>query len=206
MCFAKPKVDTSIQKQQSREAQEARAQEEARQARIRAGSAKVDQTFAGFDDNWFSGKRQEHMDFYQPQLDDQFKDANEQLIYALSRAGTLNSSIAADKQADLSKRYDLQKATILSQANDSSNQMRGQVQGEKSNLLAQLNATGDADRVSNDALSRSQQLFQAAPSYNPLGDIFAGVSAGIGNAAAAGQSRNQFNTYFGNRSAGRVIG
>jgi len=152
----------------------------------------------GFDDAFFGGQRDAYMDFYQPQLDDQFGQAKDQLTYALARAGTLNSTLAADKSADLTKKYDVQKASVLSQANDQVAQNRSRINNEKSALVAQLNATGDANRVSNEALSRTQQMYNEAPAYNPLGDIFSGVAAGIGNYVNARNDVNAYNSYFGN--------
>lgn len=201
MCFGGgPKVDDSIQRQQMAEAEAARKKEEEREARIKTGTAKLDTQFAGFDDNFYNGRRNAYTGFYQPQLDDQFGQARDQLTYALARAGTLNSTLAADKQADLTKKYDVQRASILSQANDQVSAQQSRIGNEKSALVAQLNATGDADAVSNQALSRTQQLYQEQPAYNPLGDIFSGVAAGIGNYVNNQNNTNAYNSYFGGKA------
>ena len=197
MCFSKPKVDNSIQKQQLAEAAEARQREEERQARIKTGTAKIDQVFGTFDDSFYNTRKGEYLDYYQPQLDDQFKKAQDELTYAFARNGTLNSTMAADKQAELKSKYDTEKAGILSQADTAIGEMQSRNNNEKSALVSQLQATGDADRVSNEALGRTQQLFQERPTYNPLGDIFAGVASAIGN-YKAGQTQGQiYNTYYG---------
>jgi hypothetical protein len=180
MCFApKPRVDTTVQEAQVKEAADARAAEEARQARIRAGNASIDTAFSGFDDNFYGGKAKAYSDYYMPQVEDKFADARKNLTFALARAGTLNSSIAGEKNADLLKQYELQRATIQNQATSEANALRTRIGNEKSTLVSQLNATGDADRAANEATSRTQMLFNEAPSYNPLGDIFSGVAAGI---------------------------
>lgn len=273
MC-SKPKVDNTIQVQQLTEAAEARFREQERQARIKAGSAFIDDLFdggiagdgrlaedatydpartyytasgdvwrpldpaeifrntntgtykaptaeeqfaemlkngglftgtrevRGFDDAFYNDRKNAYLGYYQPQLDDQFKQASDQLTYALARAGTLNSTIAADKQADLKKKYDTQRAAILSQADADVAQQKSRIANEKSNLVSQLNATGDVDRAANEALARTQQMFNEKPAYNPLGDIFAGVAAGIGNYYNARQNTNLYNSYFGPRSGG----
>lgn len=197
MCFSKPKVDNSVQKQQMKEAEEARKREEERQARIKAGTAKIDSVFGTFDDSFYDARKGEYLDFYQPQLDDQFKKAQDELTFAFARNGTLNSSMAADKQAELASKYDVEKAGILSQADSAIGEMRSRNNNEKSALVAQLQATGDADRVSNEALGRTQQLFNERPSYNSLGDIFGGVASAIGNYRAGQQQGQVYNTYFG---------
>lgn len=198
MCFGSPKVDTTIQEQQLEEARLARQREEERTARIQEGSNRLDTQFGMFDDSFYGGRTQSYLDYYQPQLDDQFKNARDQLTYALARAGTLNSTLAADKTANLTKMYDTQRGAITSQALDATNQQRARINAEKSSLVAQLNATGDADRVSNEALARTQQMYGETPAYNPLGDIFAGVAAGIGNYVNAQNNSATYKTYFGN--------
>lgn len=156
----------------------------------------------GFNDDFFDQRRNDFLGYYQPQLDDQFGKARDQLTFALARAGTLNSTLAADKQGDLSSQYDVQRGSILSQADADVAAQRARINQEKSGLVAQLNATGDADRVSNEALARTQQMFNERPTYNPLGDIFSGVAAGIGNWHNAQQNRNAWNTYNQGRSGG----
>lgn len=179
MCFA-PKIDNTIQKQQLKEAEEARAREAAREARIKSGSEAVTNQFNQFDDAFYGKREQAYMGYYQPQLDDKFADARKQLTYAFARAGTLNSTAAADKNADLTKQYGTQLAAIQSKAQGEADNLRTQVQGSKSSIISQLNATGDADAASNAALASTKQMYNSVPSYNPLGDIFAGIATGIG--------------------------
>lgn len=209
MCGGAPKVDTTIQDQMLADSREARAKEEARALRIKDGSTKIDGVFGGFDDSFYDGHRKTYTDFYQPEIDKQFGNAKDQLTYALARSGTLNSTVAGEKTADLNDAYTIQTASTLSQANDAAAALRGNVNNEKSSLVSLLNATGDADRAANEATARSQQIFQKQPSYNPLGELFSGVTAGIGNYAAGQANRNAYNTYFrpaGASGSGRVIG
>ncbi|WP_319496007.1 hypothetical protein [uncultured Cohaesibacter sp.] len=198
MClFSAPKVDNSIQRQQLQEAEDARQREAEREARITQGTESINNTFSQFDDNFYNGTRSAYLDYYNPQIDDQYEAARKDLTFALARSGTLNSSVAADKQAELTQKYDDQRASILSQANNAVSEQQSRVANEKSALVSQLNATGDATQASNEALSRSQNLFTAQPSYSPLGDIFAGFASGIGNYMTANNNSNVANTYFG---------
>lgn len=201
MCGGSPSVDNSIQEQMLADSRAAREEEEARKARIRAGTAKIDKTFGQFDDGFFDGYRDNYLGFYEPEVDRQFGDAQKQLTYGLARAGTINSSMAGEKQADLMTALGLQKAGVLSQANDATSKLRGNINTEKSSLVSLLNATGDSDRAANEALARSQQLYQAQPSYNMLGDLFGGVASGVGNYYSGVQNRKIYDTYFGGNSA-----
>lgn len=191
-----PDVDRSYQNQMIAEAAAARAEEEARQARIKDGTTKVNQNFAQFDDGYWNGRQQSYLDFYYPELDDQFGDAKDDLTFAHARAGTLNSSMAGANQGKLLKKFDTQKAITLSQAKDDTAAAQGRVSNEKSSLIAQLNATGDSAQVSNDALARSKQLYAEKPYYAPLGQIFGGVTEGIGNYFNGAQSASARNAYF----------
>lgn len=179
MCRA-PKVDRSAQQQAQREAEEARAAEAARQQRIQQGRAKVDQAFAGFDDNFFAGRRQAALDYYQPELTKQFSDARRQLEFALARAGLTKSSVAGEQMSDLDTRFQTASADVARRAEGAAADARRQVEDQRATLLSQLEATGDTGAAANAALARSQTLRQAAVSYDPLGDIFAGVGTGVG--------------------------
>ena len=195
MC--RPKVDTSVQDQMRADSERARQEEEARQERIRTGTEQIDNTFSGFNGGFFDNYRSTIMDFYQPQLDQRFESAQDDLTFALARAGTLNSSAAADRQAELTSAYDASVADLLADAEGQTNQLRQRVSGEKSNLISLLNATGDADRASNDALARSQILFEAQPDYNILPDIFGGIASGIGGFVQNRNNQQILDTYFG---------
>lgn len=206
MC-GKPKVDDSLQRQMAEDAAKARADEEARKARITAGTQKIDQTFAGFNDGFFTGFRDRVIGMSQPELTDKFNNARSGLAYALARAGTSNSTIAGDKQADLQKTYDANRAGIISRADSQTTDLRQQMANEKSSLVSLLNATGDADRASNEALARSAVLFQKQPDYQPLGDIFAGAASGIGSYLSGADNRRAYNTYFKpQQGSGRIVG
>lgn len=203
-----PKYDNTLEKQMLAEAEEARKREEERQARIKSGLTSIDATFAPFDDSFYGERKSAFLDFYRPQLDDQFADAKDQLTYALARNGILNSTMAGDQSAKLSKDYATNWASIVSKADADVNNLKSNVANEKSALVQQLNATADADRVTNDALGRTQQMFQQRPDYNPLGDIFAGVGDAFGNYNTAVQNRAIYDAYFGPRgssNASRVV-
>ncbi|GLO68644.1 hypothetical protein MACH17_01610 [Phaeobacter inhibens] len=61
-----------------------RQDEQARQAAIRDGTAKIDETFAQFDDDFYTKQREAFLDFARPQLEDQRADASRELVYSLA--------------------------------------------------------------------------------------------------------------------------
>lgn len=192
-----PSYDDTLSKQMAEEAAKARAAEEARQARIKAGLTKIDETFTPFNDQFYADRKSAFLDYYKPQIDDQLTDAKNNLTFALARNGNLKSTAAADAAGKLQKQYTDNWASIVSRADADVNSLKGNVANEKTALVAQLNATADADRVSNDALARTQMMYQSRPEYSPLGDIFSGIGDGIANYAAANQNRAIYDTYFG---------
>lgn len=189
MCFSSPHVDNTIQQQQLAESQAAREKEAAREARIQQGTQAIDNQFSQFDDSFYNKRAQAYTDYYQPQLDDRFSEARKDLTYALARAGTLNSTAAADKNALLQKQYATETGNIQAKAQGEADNLRTTVQNNKSGLVSELNSTGDADAASNAALASTKQMFNQVPAYNSLGDIFSGFSAGVGNAAQQYASR-----------------
>lgn len=178
---SKPKVDNSAQVQAQQEAQEARAREEARQARIKAGTSTIEDAFGGFNDTFYQKRRNSFMGAYTPQINDQYGDARDQLLFALANAGLVNSSVAAERQAKLNSQRDLAFADVTSKAQADQTALAGQVQSQKSALISQLNATGDSEAATNLANAQSKIIAQDAPKVESLGALFTGTAEGIGN-------------------------
>jgi hypothetical protein len=169
-------------------AAEARADEAARQKRIRTGTKSIaDQFDTQFTPTYFDKQRDNYLAYASPQLGDQFADASKELTYALARSGTLNSSSRASKEGELEKRRGLLDQQIKDEANSYRTEAMNNVEGARTNLVQTLNATGDADGAASSAISRAQALSQA-PSYSPLAQLFTDFTAGLGTQAAAERS------------------
>jgi hypothetical protein len=167
----------------SREAERARAEEEARQARIRKGTKSINETFGQFDDKFYGDIRDAFVNFGQPQLDDQFRDASEKNTYDLARSGTLDSSIRADRTADLQKQYDIQRQDLVDKARGYETEARNNVERARGDLISMLQVTGDATGAANSALTRAATL-ATPPSYSPLGQLFQDTTAMLGQQMA----------------------
>lgn len=211
MCGGGPDVDKTPQKMQRDTAEEARAREEARQARIEQGRSFLDalfrggtysdqgtpeavnvggsgpgeqewtvrygddltpeQTFEGYQP-YLDDRRQTLQSFYQPQLDDQYDNAQDQLKYGLARAGMGASSEAAEGYGDLTNRFDIRQSEMLSKIDQDIYDTRSRFEATRGALEDMLLETGDAARVSNEATTRIDQLYSEQPQVNPLGDVF----------------------------------
>ena len=175
--------------------QRARRLEEERQQRIRDGKASIDEQFGRFDDSFFNQRGQAYMDYYTPQITDQYNDQLSQLIFALARAGTTNSSIAGDRMGDLARQRDLNIADVQAQRDNDESSLRNRVQNEKSSLTSQLNATGDAEAASTAATTRSTNLYDTTPNLISLGNVFDNFSSGVGNFMSGVNRGNEIRTF-----------
>lgn len=165
-------------------------------------------TSTGFDDNFYKGRRDAYTDYADPQLEDQYGDANKQLTFSLARGGLLDSSVRGEKLGDLQKLYDTQKQAVADKALSYETSARNSVEDARGNLISTLNATGDAEGAAKSALARSTALTQP-DAYTPLGQLFTDFTNGLGiqsaqeRSYAAGGAKPLYNTgLFSN--AGRV--
>ena len=175
------------------EAAQARADEEARQARIRAGTTNINNTFdSQFTDDYYKQRRDAYTNYATPQLEDQYADAQKQLTYALARGGLLDSSIRGSKLGELQQQYALQNQDIADKALASETDARNAVEDSRANLISTLNATGDAEQAASTAISRASALSQPA-AYSPLASLFADFTDALGTSAALAKA----NSYAG---------
>lgn len=163
----------------------------------------------GFNDAFFKGRRDAYVNYAMPQLRDQFGKAGKELTFALDRSGLLDSSVRGQKMSELQKLFDTNEQQVKDKALSSETQARTAVEDARANLIATLNATGDAEGAANSALARSTALSQPE-AYSPVGQMFTDFTAGLGTQAAAERSfaaggpKPTYNTgLFGN--SGRVV-
>ena len=171
-------------------AQAQRSDEVARQNRIKQGMAQIDQVFGAFDPAFYQKRADAYMAYASPQIEQQQADARKQLIYALARTGNLDSSAANEKSAELVEEGNQERINAANEALNQENALRNQVENTRGNVVAELNATGDAEAASNSALRASQNLNQPA-GFSPLGNLFMNflsTVAGIGSRAGNGYS------------------
>ena len=217
MCFGTPKIDTSYQDFQIAEAERARADEEARQARIDDGLKQIAAVFEGgtYGGETFEGtapilaqREQAQRDFYLPQLDIQHGKAQDNLAFALARAGLLNSTVAGERQADLAQEYSLERGSVLSRIASDIAGTKTNLNQNRSSIEAGLRASGDASAAANQALQAATTFRQDQPQLDALGPLFYGVSQGIGavrNGAETARIRSIATPNPLRTNSGRVI-
>lgn len=180
----------SAAKQASEEAARARADEQARQARVRGGTQRIGDIFdTQFNDQFFDGQRQNYVNYAMPQLDEQTGKAGRELLFSMDRAGQIEGSARAGLSAELERRAGLQRQKIQDDALSLANQTRGNVEAARGDLVSMLNVTGDAEGASNSALARASALSQPT-AFNPVGNLFADFTGALGTQAAAERARH----------------
>jgi hypothetical protein len=158
--------------------------EKERQARIAQGTTKVNQAFAGYDDPYYAKRAEDYSAWAMPQVEDQYKKAQEQLLYALTRQmGSTNTSEATTRQAELAKNYGIAKTQQTDTGLALANSARSNIENARSQVLAELSASADPNSAATSALNRADLASHVDP-YTPLGELFANVTEGLASTAS----------------------
>lgn len=165
----------------------ARQQEEARQAKITQGKSSIDQAFSQFDDPFYQNISKSYTDYYEPQVQDQYKQALDKLTYNLGRQGVLQSTTANDQFSKLEDKLKQTETDIGSKATDTASQQKANVQAQLNDLYSLNTSSADPSLVSSRAAAASTGL-RTVPSFSPIGDIFAGLINQGANGVAAQQN------------------
>jgi hypothetical protein len=159
-------------------------QEADKQARIKAGQAKIDDIFQQFSPDFFNQYQNDYADAQTGDLNYQYGKAKDKLTAALAGRGTLESTVGASKLADLERQNTETLGNIGNDAVNAANDFRGKVENQKSDLYALNQSTADPDSIAARATGEATALVPPKPT-STLGDIFSGVLGSLGNATKA---------------------
>lgn len=163
----------------------ARADETARQGRITQGMGQINSTFNQFGKDFYDQRAKAFVDTAMPQLNDQLGKTKDELQYNLARSGLTDSSVRTANESELQRQMDVNKADVAGKGLDFANIARQQVEQNRTDLIGQLNATGDATSAAQGALSRAS-IAAGQPSISPLGMMFQNTTGLLGQASQAG--------------------
>ena len=176
MCGPSPKKDKAGEKAEEAEWE--------RQSRIKQGMNNIDLAFEGFDSPYFNRYGRDFQNYYLPQLDRQFSNAKKGLTFNLFRTGNQENSTAADQYGNAHELYTGARTDIANKALDATNQLRGRIEDQKTNLYALNSSAADPGRAISSAQSATALLNQPA-SYAPMTDVFASLLNSGAQAVAA---------------------
>jgi hypothetical protein len=150
---------------------EQRALETERAARVDQSRAAIDKNFEGFDDEFYNSRAKDYEQFAVPQVASQYDNTKRNLTYSLARSGLLGSGVEAQKTAALDKENAQQLRNVSDTAQSQANELRQTVEGQRSNLYAQAEASADPGAATNLAL-RTAQAYERPTSFAPIGNFF----------------------------------
>lgn len=149
-----------------------RQQEEERQNRIKQGTANINSIWdRTYTPQFYADAAQRNRDYLLPQLDRQFKQANQQSQYGLARQGLNNSSVSAQEMQRLAEELSRGRIGVENQAQNAASDLKTKVEQARADLLAQLSATGDSASAVNSANARASALTIQQPT-SVLGQAF----------------------------------
>ena len=163
----------------AKEARRARHEEEARQARITSGSAKVRNDFAHkFSPQYYEELMGKVNAFYQPEVDRQFAEAHQKMSAALRRNGLFDSWAAAKSEKDALDAKARADAEVTTRGLQAQSQRKQDVEFAQNQVLGQLTNTGDASAAFANAASAIKA--NDAPAITPmLGQVITDLTAGL---------------------------
>jgi hypothetical protein len=139
------------------------------------------QRSGGFDTSFFDKFKQAILDYYMPQVEEQYGDAKSELMFRLARAGTLDSTMANSEFANLTKQNELQQGKVRSQADTGVTDLKDRIASERAAAENQLYATENPEVAANQATASVRNITAAQPDLSPLADIFKIAAVGGAN-------------------------
>jgi hypothetical protein len=167
-----------------RETEEARALEEKRQADIRSGTQRVNDTFSQYSDSFYDSIAKAYEDYYSPQLGEQFNQAKRSLVLSSPSTG---SSAFARRIGELTRDMQRQQVSLKERGQGAANSQRQSIENSRLSLIDSVNRGLGVDEAGNMASDRAR-LLSAPPVYDALPDLFSRFVAGGTNVVRAQQA------------------
>ncbi len=168
---------------------QARQEEMQRQARIREGTGKIDKVFGQFDDSFYGDQVKAYEGYALPEVERQFLRAGRDATFALADRGQLRSGTRDTMRATLDVEKGRRQREVSDAALSRANELRGNVEDQRSRLVSQVIASGDPSNATQSAIAAAGQ-FQRPSAATPLGQFFADWSnTWLGKKTAASEQQ-----------------
>lgn len=179
----------------------ARQLENEKQSRITQGTADINQIFSGFNEPFYKQRQQAYVGYALPQFTRQFQDASNNLSYSLADRGLGRSGAQRKMSSDLGFQGNVQRQGIIDTGTQQANDLRKQVENQRSNLFSQLQISADPASSAQQALSSASNL--TLPStFAPLGNLFANYA----KTSALNQQSQMYNQYTSALNSNNPLG
>lgn len=152
----------------------------------------------GFDDSFFDQRADDYLAYANPQIDKQFNDVGDQLVYALARAGTGQSSVATNRWGRLQSEYDQAREQAGLTAQGHADAARQQLADERAKLTSLVQSGADPAAI-NSMLPSIASALDTGPVHGPIGPLFQNATAGIGayqDGRMLADTRNRVNSAY----------
>ena len=147
-----------------------------------------------FDDAYFGDIGRTYLDYYLPQLTDQYERAKRATI--LSAPGT-NSSAFSRNVGQLETDFNREKVALGERSKGAEADARRNVEQTRADLISAAEGGSAPDLVAERAI-RSSQFLRQPPAYEPLGDLFARYATTYANQQIAREAGYEPRLTFGN--------
>lgn len=146
-----------------------------RQQGINLGMSRINQAFSGFDDNFYNNRVKQYMAYAMPQLAGQYRGTRDRMQYNLANRGLFGGGSMQRQGNALSSEYATQAQGVAQQGQAQAQQLRKDVEGQRSNTVSQLIASADPSAAYQSALGTAA-TYSAPSTFQPLGPMFQNFS------------------------------
>lgn len=136
-----------------------------------------------FDDAYYSTIGKAFLDYYMPQVDEQYTEAQRALKFG---SPSVQSSAFGRKSGMLARDYERSKADVADRSLTAEGEARTNTENSRNQILNAVRSGAGAEEAANSATQAVKSL-KAPPAYSQLGDLFARY---LNTAAAATTADN----------------
>jgi hypothetical protein len=135
----------------------------------------------GWADEFLNKYKQDMINYYQPQVTEQYGKAKDETKYRHAMAGTLSSTANIGNIADLSKQNKINTGEVTSKALEATNQLGDSIDDARAAAEAQVYSTENPTVASTAASRAIKNITAEKPTMTPLGEIFNIATIGAAN-------------------------
>lgn len=155
------------------------------EGRLTAGRAQINTDFDNaFTPDFYKGYADDLMAHWRPDIDRQYKDAQDDLNFTFARTQPGGGTASADAFGRLKEGYDKSLLQATDNATSQSDQLRASNEGQRNALLNQLASGADPSIVVQQAQGTIGSV-PRVPTYSPIGDLFSNITSQFATAQDA---------------------